>query len=160
MKVLHVPFAYFPDACGGTEVYVQSLCRELTHLGVTSVIAAPGLHFGDSEHEGIRVHRLGVQAETSVLMMHGATGDPVAARAFGEVLDLERPDVVHFHAFSPAISVQCVAAAKQRGLRCVYTYHTSTITCGRSTLLRWGTIPCDGEMIASAALPVRSRGTA
>ena len=34
MRLLHIPFTYFPSPCGGTEVYVAGLCRELPHLGI------------------------------------------------------------------------------------------------------------------------------
>jgi hypothetical protein len=37
LKVLHVPFGYFPDVCGGTEVYVAGLVRELGPLGMASI---------------------------------------------------------------------------------------------------------------------------
>ena len=40
--VLHVPYTYFPDAVGGTEVYVAGLAEALRPYGVHSAIAAPG----------------------------------------------------------------------------------------------------------------------
>jgi hypothetical protein len=40
MRVLHVPFTFHPDPCGGTDIYVAALCEELGRLGVTAVVAA------------------------------------------------------------------------------------------------------------------------
>ena len=41
MKVLHVPFGYYPDPVGGTEVYVAELASALRRLGIDSAVAAP-----------------------------------------------------------------------------------------------------------------------
>jgi glycosyltransferase involved in cell wall biosynthesis len=73
-------------------------------------------------------------------------GDPVAAGSFKKVLDAERPDIVHFHAWSPAVSILLVREVKRRGLRLVQTYHTPTLSCPRGTLMRWGKIVCDGDL--------------
>jgi glycosyltransferase involved in cell wall biosynthesis len=62
------------------------------------------------------------------------------------LLAAQRPQVVHFHAFTPAVSVLWLEAARALGIACVYTYHTPTLACGRGTLLRWGRVPCDGRL--------------
>ena len=41
--VLHVPYTFFPDACGGTEVYVRGLAQCLASRGYPSAVAAPGI---------------------------------------------------------------------------------------------------------------------
>jgi hypothetical protein len=73
-------------------------------------------------------------------------GDPVAAESFKKVLDAERPDIVHFHAWSPAVSILLVREVKHRGIRMVQTYHTPTLSCPRGTLMRWGKFVCDGDL--------------
>ena len=42
IRVVHVPFGFPPDPVGGTEVYVESLARELQARGVEAIVAAPG----------------------------------------------------------------------------------------------------------------------
>lgn len=42
MKILHVPFTFYPAPCGRTEVYVAALCEEMREIGVTALVAAPG----------------------------------------------------------------------------------------------------------------------
>ena len=78
MRVVHVPFGYFPDVVGGTEVYVAQLARDLRAHGVESVIAAPaeGTVAARYEHEGVPVHRFGLSADASVDVLYGA-GDGV-----------------------------------------------------------------------------------
>lgn len=73
-------------------------------------------------------------------------GDPRAAALFGRILDEERPDAVHVHAFTRAVSVLLVRAAKQRGLPVFFTYHTPTVSCQRGTLMFRGKEPCDGVL--------------
>ncbi len=145
MKVLHVPFTYYPDACGGTEVYVAALCRFLKLAGVDSVVAAPGATNASDEHEGVCVRRFATHPALTQDMMYGE-GDPVAAAGFAQILEAERPHIVHFHARSPAVGVLCLREARKRGIPAVYTYHTPTSSCLRGTLMRWGSTPCDGEL--------------
>lgn len=145
MKILHVPFVYYPDPCGGTEVYVAALCRFLGEVGIENVIAAPAVQPSRYEHEGVPVHRFAIHPAVTQDMMYGA-GDPVAAAGFAQVLEEEKPDLVHFHAYSPAVSVLCVREAQKRGIRALSTYHTPTTSCQRGTLMRWGCQPCDGAL--------------
>jgi glycosyltransferase involved in cell wall biosynthesis len=161
VRVVHVPFGYFPDAVGGTEVYVAQLARDLRTHGVDSVIAAPA----DAptsrryEHEGIPVYRVGVAAPSSVADLYGE-GDEAAARSIAAILDEVDADVLHLHAFTRAASVRAVRAAKHAGVAVVFTYHTPTASCVRGTLLRDGHEPCNGALIAQrcAACLLESRG--
>ena len=160
MKLLHMPYTYFPDFCGGTEVYVASLCKFLTEWGIDNVIAAPCSGIPTTEsHDGIRVHRFATHPALTHGMMYGE-GDPVAAAAFAQVLDSEKPDLVHFHTFTPGVSVLCLRETQKRGIPALCTYHTPTNSCVRGTLLRWGDQVCDGFMDATlcAACFLHSHG--
>jgi glycosyltransferase involved in cell wall biosynthesis len=134
--LLHVPFGYFPDASGGTEVYVRGLVRELASRGISGAVAAPGLDAASYMVDGVPVRR------------YPAEPTEAAARAFASVLDELAPSLVHFHALSPAVNADCARAAKARGLPVVWTYHTPTLSCARGTMMRFGTTPCDGEFRA------------
>jgi len=161
VRVVHVPFGYFPDVVGGTEVYVAQLARDLRAHGVESVIAAPaeGTVAARYEHEGVPVHRFGLSADASVDVLYGA-GDEAAARAIAAVLDDVRADVLHLHAFTRAASVRAAQSARRTGARVAFTYHTPTASCVRGTLLHNGSEPCDGDLIAQrcAACLLESRG--
>ena len=41
MKIVHLLGWYFPDSVGGTEVYVEGLCKRLQDAGHEVLIAAP-----------------------------------------------------------------------------------------------------------------------
>ncbi len=143
--VLHVPFGYFPDQCGGTEVYVAALCRELTAMGIRNTVAAPGEKDASYTHDGVGVRRFEIDPHPTFESIN-VRGDEVAARSFATVLNEVKPDTIHFHAHSPAVSIHLLNEARRRGLKTVFTYHTPTASCRRGTLMRWGTEPCEGEM--------------
>ncbi len=146
MKVLHVPFGFYPDPVGGTEVYVMSLAQHLRDCDVRAVIAAPAEQEAAYLHAGVPVRRFAMaRTIRDVQELYGA-GDPMAARAFGRILHDERPHVVHFHSFTRGVSVRLLHEAKCRGIPTVFTYHTPTVSCQRGTLMRWGTTVCDGRL--------------
>ncbi len=148
MKVLQVPFDYYPNPVGGTEVYVAALAKELRVLGIESVVAAPAAQAADYTHEGVRVRRYPVSPSVPLAALYGE-GDPAAAASAGRLLEEERPDIVHLHAFTSAVSLRLAREAKRRGIRLFFTYHTPTASCQRGTLLRWGKEVCPGELDAS-----------
>jgi glycosyltransferase involved in cell wall biosynthesis len=146
MKIIHVPFCFAPDPMGGTEVYVRNLVRDLEELGIDTMVAAPSEISRHYVIDGIRVRRYAVtNTVTDVAQLYGA-GDPVAAAEFAKILDEELPDVVHLHAFTRGASLRLVQAAKQRGIRVVFTYHTPTVSCQRGTLMLRGVELCDGRL--------------
>ena len=148
MKVIHVPFCFYPDAVGGTEVYVASLARLLKdEYGCEALISAPGVKSEDYKHEGMWVRRFAVSNEVGDVSELYGEGDELAAEEFEKILDQERPDIVHLHAFTRGVSLKIVRRAKERRIPVVFTYHTPTVTCTRGTMMRWGRIPCDGEML-------------
>ena len=162
MKVLHIPYGYFPDAPGGTEIYVASLARELAARGIDSVIAAPTTNGEGSSYvvDGIPVHRRPLTPGERPLASLYGEGDKSFRDAMLALVTAETPDVVHIHAYTSAISGQLARSLRGAGYPVVATYHTPTVTCQRGTLLRFGSVVCDGRMIAGrcAACVVQSHG--
>jgi glycosyltransferase involved in cell wall biosynthesis len=150
MKVLHLPFTYYPDPVGGTEVYVSALVASLTKHGIESVVAAPSADAASSryEHDGTLVFRYPNEPNGGIEAAYGRP-DPVAAQAIAEVIDESEPQVVHMHGLTSALSVEALRAARRRGIATVFTYHTPAVSCIRGTLLRYGTELCDGALIGS-----------
>ena len=146
MKVLHVPFGYFPDPPGGTELYVQQLAHEQRALGHSTVIAAPASEERSYAHGGDQVRRFARASSVTLDELWGG-GDAVAAASFGRILDDERPDLVHLHAYTTAISRLLLRQTRERGIPQVFTYHTPTSSCPRGTLRRWGKVTCDGQLL-------------
>lgn len=145
MRILHVPYSFYPDAAGGTEVYVHSLATAQRGQGLEIAIAAPAPSPSRYDYDRLPVWRFPVSKNLSLAELYG-DGDPVAAAAFGRVLDEYQPHVVHLHAFTSAISVLLVKEIKRRGLPVVFNYHTPTVSCSRGTLRLFGKETCDGKL--------------
>jgi glycosyltransferase involved in cell wall biosynthesis len=148
IRILHVPYTWYPDPCGGTEVYVASLIRGLEGLGFDNAVAAPATQVSAPSAPGLRVHRFVSDPRPTQDMLYGA-GDRIAAEGFANILDREQPDLVHFHAFSPAVSRLCLEACQRRGIATLSTFHTPAVSCPKGDLMRWGTTPCDGKLRVS-----------
>ena len=146
MKVLHVPFCFRPDQIGGTEVYVEALAHEQLAQGLDVTIAAPAQHNAAYVADGLNVRRFATSPQQQLTTLYGA-GDRTASAAFGAILDDERPDIIHMHAFTSAVSVRTVEEARRRGIGVVFTYHTPTVSCQRGTLLLHGREVCDGTVL-------------
>jgi exopolysaccharide biosynthesis WecB/TagA/CpsF family protein len=63
-------------------------------------------------------------------------------RALRDLIQLERPDVAHFHNTFPLISPSCYAACKEAGVPVVQTLHNYRLLCASANLLRDGR-PCE-----------------
>jgi glycosyltransferase involved in cell wall biosynthesis len=146
MKIIQVPFGFYPDPSGGTEVYVEALAQHLQRQGVEIIIAAPGEKNESYQHKSLSIRRFAVSSAMDNLQDLYGLGDSQAAINFSQILDSEQPDLVHLHAFTSAVSIRLVRAAKQRQIPVVFTYHTPTVSCQRGTLLQNGTQICDGKL--------------
>jgi glycosyltransferase involved in cell wall biosynthesis len=146
LKVIQIPFCFYPDPVGGTEVYVEALASQLQNRGMSVIVAAPGEKNCAYMHQEICVRRYELKKSITKLEELYGEGDAVAASNFGRLLDEEYPDVVHLHAFTRGVSLRIVKEAKSRGIPVVFTYHTPTVSCQRGTLLRWGNEICDGVL--------------
>jgi glycosyltransferase involved in cell wall biosynthesis len=146
VKSLHVTFGFLPDPVGGTEVYVEALARRLRSWGMPAIVAAPGVRSERYLHDGLTVYRFAIGDRPQDLAELYGEGDAGAAAEFGALLDDERPDLVHLHAFTRGVSLRLVREARARGMPVVFTYHTPTVSCQRGTLMRWGEDVCDGRL--------------
>ena len=71
MQVLHVPYTYFPDASGGTEVYVRGLAQQLCARGFSSAVAAPGTATVTYEDGGLSVYRFLTDLRPRIELAYG-----------------------------------------------------------------------------------------
>ena len=141
--VLHVPYTFFPDACGGTEVYVRGLAQRLASRGYLSEVAAPGIEPSEYVNDGLPVYRFATDRRRRLELAYGFP-DEIAAEGFRVILRKTRPRIVHLHARTSAISERLVDAAHDAGAAVVFTYHTPTVSCARGTMMLFGQQPCDG----------------
>ena len=145
LDVLHVPYTYFPDAAGGTEVYVRSLIAALRAHGLECGVAIPGMANKPYVHEGVPVFQF-ARARTPTFESAYGAPDEDAVVSFRDLLIRVRPRVVHFHARTAAVSERLVDIARDEGAKIVFTYHTPTVSCARGTMMRTGREPCDGKL--------------
>ncbi len=147
MRILHVPYTYFPDPCGGTEVYVRGLVRELARVGYGSAVAAPAPVASTYVADGIDVYRFATDLRPRRDLAYGMP-DEIAADGFCDIVSRVRPQLVHLHARTSAVSERLADIAHMAGAKVVVTYHTPTVSCARGTMLLYGTEPCDGTLHA------------
>jgi glycosyltransferase involved in cell wall biosynthesis len=141
--VLHVPYTFFPDPCGGTEVYVRGLARRLAARGYPSAVAAPAADTSEYMNDGLAVYRFATDQRRRLEIAYSVP-DEIAAQNFRAVLRKTRPRVVHLHARTSAISERLIEAAHDARAAVVFTYHTPTVSCARGTMMLFGQRPCDG----------------
>ncbi|MCX5686483.1 MAG: glycosyltransferase [Candidatus Omnitrophica bacterium] len=145
MKIIHIPYCFYPDPVGGTEVYVKNLCNSLNKFGIESIVAAP-TEGKDNVcfHEGIKVRRFSISKHIEDLADLYGGSDPVSLKAFGRILDEEKPDLAHFHALTYAVSLGLMRESRSRGIPVIFTYHTPTVSCQSGLLMIWKNQVCKG----------------
>ncbi len=115
MKIVHALGWYFPDSVGGTEVYVEGLCRRLQDAGREVRIAAPDpTRTAPYEYDygGVRVFRYPVTSEPT----RDEAYHRVAMRGSEHLiawLATERPDILHVHSIKTGIGLPELRAARQ-----------------------------------------------
>ncbi len=153
LHVLYVVHGFPPDTWAGTEVYTLGLAQEVRRLGHRCTVLTrapaerseedgglPEFHLEHSEFEGLPVWRMTHRIDHQSLRESYAS--PRAEQVFRDVLERERPDVVHFQHllhFSAALP----RIARERGIPSVVTCNDYWALCARVQLVR-----PDGERCA------------
>jgi glycosyltransferase involved in cell wall biosynthesis len=162
MRVAHALGWYFPDSVGGTEVYVAALSRRLRAAGHEVAVVAPDIR-GESmdAHDGVPVFRYPVPRRPTRDEAQGLVKVRGAER-FDDWIATWRPDILHVHSFVTGLGLFEIAAARARGIPTIATHHLPSLgyVCRTGTLMRWGTMPCDGvtEPAKCAACASHVRG--
>ena len=144
-SIVHVPYTFFPDAAGGTEVYVAELIAAMRNKNFRAVVAAPGPRNTEYDHDGIAVYRFQQDAQSKLAYAYGEP-DELAAESFRALVQRLRPDIVHMHAHTAAVSERIADIAHEFGAHVAFTYHTPTVSCLRGSMMHMGTAPCDGVL--------------
>ena len=145
---------------------MQSLVRRLRQSGIVTLVAAPRAGANETceyTHDDTPVFRYSIPTQPT---RAEARGEQTArgAEAFHRWLELQRPDIVHFHTFVTGLDLAEVQAARGTGARVFVTTHSSALgyVCLRGTLMRFGEELCDGVIrprtCAACALHARGVG--
>ena len=151
MKIAHLVGWYFPDSVGGTEVYVEGLCRRLRAAGHEVLVAAPDAHHAVPEryvHDQVPVFRFAIPAAPTRDEAHHRV--PVrGSERFSRWLADERPDILHVHSVTTGVGLPEIREAHRLGIRVIVTAHLPGFgyMCRTGELMQWGRVPCDGIAI-------------
>jgi glycosyltransferase involved in cell wall biosynthesis len=151
-RIVMTSFGY-NDSGGGTAVPRQ-LSKELArrgwdvtvfHAAVGSVEPATPYQVREWWQDGVRL--VGVFNRPHGLLDLGRPDreidDPPITRAFAELLDRVRPDVVHFHNLHN-LGAALIGEANSRGVRTVFSAHNHWLVCPRNYLQRGDGSLCAG----------------
>lgn len=100
MRILHVVHQYLPEHVAGTELYTQTVARLQVSADHRVAVFTPVNRAGDStvelsEENGVRVYRAPAGRRTPVAVFRSTYRHPALSAAFSEVVERERPDIVH-----------------------------------------------------------------
>lgn len=155
MRILQISCSYFPDKVGGTELYVHNLNRELLSRGhqvfvnyVEGFYAKNGPEVRTKEYIFDRIPIFAIEknafgSKTSQLYFDS---QEEIYPLFKEYLTKTKPDIVHFHHFSPVDVISQMKVAKEMKLPVILTYHTPMMTCGHADMLYLGKRICNGRI--------------
>ncbi len=151
MKIVHLLGWYFPDSVGGTEVYVEGLCRRLRAAGHEVLVAAPDAHHAAPEHyehDQVPVFRYAIAGTPT----RDESNQRVAVRGAERLsrwLAQQRPDILHVHSFTTGVGLPEIREARRLGIRVIVTCHLPSLgyMCRTGELMQWGRTACDGIAI-------------
>ncbi len=147
MKILQAVHYFLPRHRAGTEIYTFELSRELARDNTVRIFTSEDgiprgsrLEISDDEYEGLGVRRL---IHPGPRDFRSSYEDPEFDRAFGEMLDEFKPDVVHFqHLYR--LSTGFIQEAGRRGIPAVLTLADYWFICPPIIMLRPGFEVCSG----------------
>ena len=147
MKIFHCLRSFFPDNSAGTEIYVAALCKALQNDGIEVAVVKPSFDTSTEEYiyNGIRVLPYLETSKATAELQVGVRA-PGGLVNFIKLLQLEKPDAVHFHevAGSNGITIYHVLAANELDLPIFTTFHLSGNICMRNTFLYKNKVACNG----------------
>lgn len=149
---------YFPDSIGGTEAYVESLCRELVKLNYDVEVAIPSIK-NDYFYENIKVNCYKPNADYNIEVLRGKK-EPDNIDSFIKLIKRTNPDIVHIHTVITDCSLFHINELKKMNITLILTLHVPGVMCPRGTFLQWGKAPCDRklEIYKCAACVLNQRG--
>lgn len=145
LKILHCVNAFAPDGPGGVETYAGALVAAQRVRGHDVVVLAGSgrraatTRLETAEREGVRVHRL--VRDDLYFDHHAKLWHPEAGRLFDELLERERPDVVHVQHWM-RLTTDLVERAAARGIATVVSLHDFLASCPRCFRVDRDGAPC------------------
>jgi glycosyltransferase involved in cell wall biosynthesis len=148
MKIIFCLHHFLPEFIAGTEIYTLRLAQHLKNAGSEVLIVIPFFDHSISDeyiYEGIRVIRYAEESIEDRNMIMGKS-EPEGLLGFIKILNIEKPDIIHFHELAPGrgVSIFHVEKAYQLKIPIVLTFHLSYYTCIKGSLIYKEKAKCDG----------------
>lgn len=148
---------YPPEQVGGTEVFVHGLIEALRPRGYHCEVVylepfeqpgGPAVELRRREHEGTPVHVIRVNRAWHRLefIQFDAVARARILEAYERVVETVQPGLVHVHPLVLGFDSYLVERLRQQSRKVVVTFHSSTTSCARGDLVRFGTEVCDGRI--------------
>jgi len=152
MKILFTLESFFPSHRAGTEVYVLNLCNYFKAKGHdVSVLITSSEGLKDYSYEEVPVHVFEIPKDAIAEELNGLI-PPRGIDGFKNRLSELKPDLIHFHSFGRAINSYHLKAAKELGIKTVFTPHLGSLFCINNDMRLYGRENCNGEVIESRCL--------
>jgi glycosyltransferase involved in cell wall biosynthesis len=147
LNVIQSTAWYPPFHLGGTEVYLEGLIHGLSDLGIESIVITPRGSGAPENyaHAGTSVETYPVSEARGPVAIKGKT-ELMGFETFKGQLSKYRKSIYHQHTLIPDCGLAHLRAAREQGLRTVFTVHVPGPICLRGTMLRFGSNPCDGRV--------------
>ncbi len=150
MKILHVLNHFLPYQIAGTEVYVWALAKQLAQFGYQSKVVIPNYEKTVEEryeYDGLTVIKYAEPTVQDRKLIMGRKL-PMGLYSFKQILETEKPQIVHFHEYSTGNGIvkEHIAVAKRAGVKVIMTFHLASYTCRTGTLVYKSESLCDGKI--------------
>ena len=155
MRILHYSLGFSPYRTGGMTKFCMDLLEQQIFDGHQTALIWPGrMGFFDqkvsiksSEHGDIQSFEvcgpLPVPYDEGISQCHMFTRDS-GRETYEKLLEVFRPDIIHMHTLM-GMHQSFLEAAKERGIRCVFTTHDYFPICPKVTMVRHGQV-CPSAM--------------
>lgn len=143
MRIIHVPYTYYPSAIGGAEVYVESLSNKLLEYGYRPIIVVPSNCYSRYSHKNKEIRKFRIDPDKS---RYFDFTDHIAESHFEQIVKSTSPDLIHIHNSILRVANPILSTAKKYNVPVVFTLHVPNITCFKGSLLKWGNENCNGTI--------------
>jgi glycosyltransferase involved in cell wall biosynthesis len=141
MKILEVTAGFLPDGLGGVELALARFSKWAQREGHEPLVyrrydreAEADFARHEEVVDGIRVVGVNYRFRDAATFQH-LVENASHKKAFGEVCDAFKPDVVHLH-HATCLTTEIVDAAQERGVPVVVSLHDYWLGCPRGQRIR------------------------
>jgi glycosyltransferase involved in cell wall biosynthesis len=143
LRILSVNCYYYPRSFGGATIVAEEVNKRINamegfEIHVFTALPSsvtPPYTIKRYEYDGINIYGVGLPDQLNEKMQFE---NPEIVDAFADVLDVVRPDIVHFHSIQ-GIGVSVIDICAKRDIKYVITLHDAWWLCGRQFMInRYG----------------------